>query len=214
MTLRVGLTGGIGCGKSAAAEAFRALGVPVVDADEIAHRLTAPDGPLVPAIVAAFGPRVLAAEGTLDRRRLRELVFADPAARQRLESIVHPAVRAEIARWVATLSDDVPYCIIVVPLLIETGLDREVDHVIVVDCEKDQQVARVSARDHLRPTEILPIMRAQVSRRERRGRADTLLDNTGSRENLWAQVATVHKNLCELARKQQQGEPAIQSRAK
>ena len=214
MTLRVGLTGGIGCGKSAAAEAFRALGVPVVDADEIAHRLTAPDGPLVPAIVAAFGPQVLAAEGTLDRRRLRELVFDDPAARQRLESIVHPAVRAEIARWVATLPDDVPYCIIVVPLLIETGLDREVDHVIVVDCEEDQQVARVSARDHLRPAEILPIMRAQVSRRERRRRADTLLDNTGSRENLWAQVATVHKNLCELARKQQQGEPAIQSRAK
>jgi dephospho-CoA kinase len=199
VTLCVGLTGGIGCGKSEAARAFRALGVPVIDADDIARALTVSGGRLVPRILAEFGPEVADAEGGLDRARLRRLVFADPEARRRLEAIVHPAVRDEIARRVADLPPT-PYCLVVVPLLFETGMEREMDHVIVVDCEESQQIDRVSARDGLAAAEVLPIVHAQLPRAERIRRADTLLDNTGERESLWAQVATVHENLLALAR--------------
>ncbi len=209
MTLRVGLTGGIGCGKSAAAAAFRALGVPVIDADEIAHELTSPGGPLVPDIAAAFGPEVVTAEGALNRPRLRRIVFEAPHARRALEAIVHPAVRHDIAQRLGALPPDTPYCVIVVPLLFETRMEREMDHVIVVDCEEEQQIARVRERDHLEPAEILPILRAQLSRAERRKKADTLLDNTGTQQNLWAQIATVHDNLSALAAHDTDPKPAI-----
>ncbi len=199
VTLCVGLTGGIGCGKNEAAKAFQALGVPVIDADEIARSLTAPGGPLVSQITAEFGPGIIDSEGALDRARLRRIIFESPESRRRLEAIVHPVVRGEIARRIAALPAT-PYCLVVVPLLFETGMDRAVDHVIVVDCEEDQQLSRVSGRDRLAPDEILPIIRAQIPRAERIRRADTLLDNTGTRENLWAQVATVHENLLVLAR--------------
>ena len=188
MTLVVGLTGGIGSGKSAVADALAALGAPVVDADAIAHELSAPGRAGHDAVVASLGRAFLAPDGTLDRARLRERAFADDAFRARLEGALHPPIRAEIARRVAAWR--APYGLLVVPLMLERGgLARLCDRVLVVDAPEDEQVRRVVARSGLDPAQVRAIMATQLARADRLARADDVLDNAGPREAIGPAVA-------------------------
>jgi dephospho-CoA kinase len=201
MPLIVGLTGGIGSGKSAAEKYFADLGVAVVDTDVIAHGLTGPGGPAMPALAAAFGPSVLAADGSLDRAATRVLVFAEPAARKRLEAILHPMIRDESERRCRqALEGGAPYVILTVPLLIESGDYRQrVDRVLVVDCDDEVRIARIAARSRLSRDEIERIMAAQCSRAERLTAADDIIENNGTPDRLAAQVEKLHRQYLELA---------------
>jgi dephospho-CoA kinase len=188
----VGLTGGIGSGKSTVSELFAELGTPVIDTDAIAHQLTAPGGSALEAIHALFGDRVMQADGTLDRAALRRRVFSDPAARHQLEAILHPRIRQKVEQTLATLT--APYVLIVIPLLVETGGYREVlNRVLVVDCPEDVQIARVMARSGLTYDEVTAIIAAQAGRAERLAAADDVIVNTASPEALRTQVATLHR---------------------
>jgi dephospho-CoA kinase len=198
MTLVVGLTGGIGSGKSAVADLFAALGVPVVDADAVAHDLSRPGRPGHEAVLAAFGPGVLAPDGTLDRAALRREVFADPAARARLEAVLHPLIRSEARKAIATWAT--PWGLVVVPLLFERGgFDGVVGRTIVVDCPEDEQLRRVVARSGLTEAEVRAIMATQLPRAERLARADDVIDNGGPRAALAAQVAALDARYRALA---------------
>jgi dephospho-CoA kinase len=194
----VGLTGGIGSGKSTVADLFAAQGVPVIDTDVIARVLTQPDGEALPAIRDAFGTTVFAADGTLDRAALRRVVFADPAARQRLEAILHPRIRERVAAALLRLS--APYALVVIPLLVETGAYRDLlQRVLVVDCAETEQVERVMRRSGLSRAEIAAILAAQASRGERLAAADDIVVNTASPDALAPQVAALHQRYRVLA---------------
>ncbi|MDZ7595326.1 MAG: dephospho-CoA kinase [Thiobacillus sp.] len=194
----VGLTGGIGSGKSTVADCFATLGVPVIDTDVIARDLTAPGGAALAAIRAAFGATVMQADGTLDRAALRRRVFADSAARHQLEAILHPRIRQVVGDMLAMLS--APYALIVIPLLVETGGYRDVlNRVLVVDCPEDVQVARVRARSGLTQAEIKAILAAQAGRAERLAVADDIIVNTATLEALRAEVAALHQRYLALA---------------
>ena len=187
----VGLTGGIGSGKSEVARLFASRGVTVVDTDIIAHQLTAPGGAAMEAIRAAFGDSVIAPDGALDRAAMRRLAFAQPEARGRLEAILHPLIRKESDAQVARATG--PYVLLVVPLLVESGSDgRRYQRVLVVDAPEAEQVARVAARSGLQPAEVRAIMGAQASRAERLSRADDIIDNSGPIGRLEAQVDRLH----------------------
>lgn len=200
MPFVVGLTGGIGSGKSAAAERFAARGAAIVDTDAIAHELTAPGGAAIEPIRLAFGDALLTAEGALDRAAMRRLVFADAAARERLEAILHPLIRAESeARLCRLASAD--YAVLVVPLLVETGDYRSrVDRVCVVDCPEALQLARVMARSGLSRDEVQAILAAQASRAQRLAAADDVIDNSQGLTELDAQVARLHEKYRTLAK--------------
>jgi dephospho-CoA kinase len=194
----VGLTGGIGCGKSTVADLFAALGATIVDTDVIAHALTAPQGAAMPAIVAEFGPDFAQPDGALDRARMRTLVFSDATARARLEAILHPRIRAatEAAGQAATGA----YVIYVVPLLIESGSWRErVTRVLAIDCSEDTQVARVMQRSHLSADEVRAIMATQVTRARRLAEADDIVDNDTGLEALRVQVHALHERYLALS---------------
>lgn len=194
----VGLTGGIGSGKSAAADIFAELGASVVDTDAIAHELTGPRGAAMTAIVAAFGTEVVAADGSLDRAAMRRLVFADAQARKRLEAILHPLIRAEAQRRCAAATG--AYAVQVVPLLIEAGGYRErAARIAVVDCSEETQVARVVARNALPADEVRRIMAAQASRAQRLAAADDVIDNEGDLAALRRQVEKLHRAYLKLA---------------
>lgn len=179
-TLRVGLTGGIGSGKSTVAAQLSDFGIQVIDADQISRASTAVGGAAIAPLRAAFGAACITPAGALDRGAMRTLVFNEPAARTRLEGIVHPLVEHEIARQVAAAERDGAACVVVdIPLLIEhleQWRDR-LDHVVVVDCEPETQLARVAARDHLSPEQIRKILQAQASRAQRLAAADTVIEN-------------------------------------
>lgn len=199
MTFVVGLTGGIGSGKSRAAGAFAALGADVVDTDAIAHQLTAPGGAALGAIVEAFGTDAIDATGAMDRARMRERVFRDQSARQRLEAILHPIIRIESQRLVAAAK--APYVVLVVPLLVESrGYRDRVGRVLVVDCPEEQQLERVGARSKLAPAEVRRIIAAQLPRARRLEAADDVIDNSGDIAALEAQVLALHRRYLELAR--------------
>lgn len=192
MTLVVGVTGGIGSGKSAVAAAFARLGAPVVDTDAIAHELSARGAPGQLAVTEAFGPQALAADGSLDRTWLRRQAFADPAFRARLEGLLHPLIGAETLRRMAAWT--APYGLCVVPLLVESArLLAHIDRVLVVDCPEATQVARVAARSGLAPAEVRAIMAAQASRAERLARADDVIDNSGPPDAIAPQVAELDR---------------------
>jgi len=196
----VGLTGGIGSGKSAAADLFAARGALMVDTDQIAHQLTAPGGAAMEAIRAAFGNGVVAADGALNRPAMRALAFEDPGTRKRLEAILHPMIRAESERL--CLAATTPYVMLVVPLLIESGTYRQrVRRLCVVDCPEEVQVARVMQRSGLEERQVRAIMAAQASRAERLAAADDVIDNGGSYEQLAAQVERLHAAYLQLAAK-------------
>ena len=196
--LLVGLTGGIGSGKTTVADLFGALGVPLIDTDLIAHALTAPGGAAMAAIAREFGDAVIAADGRLERAAMRALAFADPDARRRLESILHPMIREETQRRIAAAQG--PYAIVVVPLLVESGTWRRwVDRVLVVDCPVEVQVARVIRRSGLAPSEVEAIIAAQASRAQRLAAADDVLDNGGEADALPDQVRALHERYLRLA---------------
>jgi dephospho-CoA kinase len=188
--LKIGLTGGIGCGKTTVAKLFAAKGAPVLDADSISREMVEPGRPALQEIVLHFGPEVLK-NGRLDRARLRRLVFAVPGARQWLESLLHPLVYAEMQRRIARLS--APYCLLVVPLLLETGRRDFVDRLLVVDCPTELQRQRVRLRDGSDDTEIDRILSTQVAREDRLAAADDVIENAADQEKLSEQVDRLHQ---------------------
>jgi dephospho-CoA kinase len=187
----VGLTGGIGCGKTTVADLFAARGASVIDTDQIAHTLTAPHGAAMPALLEEFGADYATPEGALDRAKMRALVFADPGARARLEAILHPRIRDATAA--AALLATGPYVMFVVPLLIESGTWRErVTRVLAIDCPEEVQVARVMARNGLMESQVRAIMAAQVTRAQRQAAADDILLNDAGVDALLPQVERLH----------------------
>ena len=202
MPYTIGLTGGIGSGKSSVAEMFSALGASVIDADAIAHALTGPQGAAIAPIRATFGDDFIGADGALDRARMRDLAFAEPGAKKKLEAILHPLIRSESDRLAAAASG--PYVVLMIPLLIESGgtqppgRDRY-RRIAVVDCPPATQVARVMTRSKLPEAQVRAIMAAQASREQRLAAADDVIDNARLPEALRPQVERLHRKYLALA---------------
>jgi dephospho-CoA kinase len=199
--LVVGLTGGIGSGKSAAADAFGAHGATIVDTDVIAHELTQAGGAAMPHIQSLFGPAFVSSSGALDRARMRERVFGDPAAKLALEGLLHPMIREESQRRIAAAgSRGAAYVVHVIPLLVESKDYRlRVQRVAVVDCPETQQIERVMRRSRLSEDEVRAIMRTQASRAERLAAADDVIDNSGTIDALRKQVSALHGKYLKMA---------------
>ena len=195
--LIVGLTGGIGSGKSTAAQCFSELGVPVVDADVIAREVVAKGQPALEEIARTFGPTVIDEQGYLRRDRLRQIVFADPARRHQLELILHPRIRSVMAQRLAQLS--APYCIASIPLLVETGQRDTVHRVLVIDAPEALQYQRIRQRDGASDAEIGAIISSQAGRNERLAAADDIIVNDAELDNLKQAVLRQHQRYSELA---------------
>lgn len=195
----VGLTGGIGSGKSAVAEIFARLGAEVIDTDVIAHGLTAVAGAAMPAIINAFGTDVAKPSGALDRTVMRKRIFSEPDARKRLETILHPMIRAESARRLQNVT--APYAVLVVPLLVENldAYQELIDRIAVVDCESAQQIARTAQRPGLDFAQAEAILAAQTSQLERLRLADDVINNRGELTSLDRQVGHLHADYLLLA---------------
>ncbi len=188
----VGITGGIGSGKSRAAAMFGEMGAGVVDTDEISHQITASGGSAMPEIVAAFGPAAAGADGSLDRAAMRQRIFSDALARRRLEDILHPRIR-ETARSRVNEST-APYVLLVVPLLLETGAYRDlIRRVLVIDCDESLQISRAMQRSNLTADAVRAIMAAQLPRQQRLAGADDVIRNDGDIAQLRAQVTDLHQ---------------------
>lgn len=198
MSYRVGLTGGIGSGKSTVASLFAELGVPVIDTDVISHQLTQSGGAAIPAIRTEFGEDYIDASGALDRVKMRELVFSDNSAKQRLEKILHPLILAQ-AKFQAE-SSPAPYVLLVVPLLFETsGYQGWLDHTVTVDCSEKTQIARATRRNGLNEQTVRAIMARQVSRSRRLQLADDAIRNDATLTELRLQTAQLHQHYLNLA---------------
>ncbi|WP_301101254.1 dephospho-CoA kinase [Propionivibrio sp.] len=199
MSLVIGLTGGIGSGKSTVADLFASLGVAIVDTDVIAHELTGVQGAAMPEIAAAFGPSMRLADGGLDRSAMRRLVFSDPSLKSRLEAILHPMIQRESKARCQAVSE-APYVLLVVPLLVESGTYRQLaDRILVVDCDEAVQRSRLMARSGLSLDEAQAIMNTQATRTERLAVADDVVFNGAGRDNLQAQVVALHRRYLALA---------------
>lgn len=199
MSFVVGLTGGIGSGKSTVAERFATFGVAVVDTDAIAHDMTGAQGAAMSLIGAVFGPSVLLADGGLDRAAMRRLVFSDSSAKSRLEAILHPMIRRE-SEARCREATAAPYVLLVVPLLVESGNYRKsVDRILVVDCDKTVQISRVMERSGLSDDEVQAIMGTQAARSERLAVADDVVFNSENLEKLEPQITALHQRYLELA---------------
>lgn len=196
--LTIGLTGGIASGKSAVGDEFARLGVPVIDADQIARDVVRPGQPALAEIRDTFGQNVIQADGTLDRQRLRQIVFADEAARKKLDAIVHPRVGEELQRAREQATGD--YVVLMVPLLIEAGMEALVDRVLVVDVPEEVQIERLRARDTVDEEQARRMIEAQASREQRLARADDVLRNTVPHNRLPSLVAKLHKAYLSLQR--------------
>lgn len=197
---RLGLTGGIGSGKSLVADMLQELGATVIDTDRVAHELTAPGGQAIPSIRDAFGDDLIREDGAMDRDRMRALVFEDPSSRKMLEAIIHPLIRKRVGE-LATQATGC-YIVFVVPLLIESGRWRhQVDRVCVVDCDRQTQIDRVVSRNGLALPQIERILAAQATRQERLDHADDVITNDGqtTRESVREQVLVLHQRWCNLA---------------
>lgn len=195
--LVVGLTGGIGSGKSAVTTEFERLGVPVVDADLVAREVVMPGSPGLREVVAAFGTDVLGADGMLDRKQLRLRVFDDDTQRKRLEAILHPKIRDRIRHKLEAITT--PYCILCVPLLVERQGYENVDRILVIDCGEQLQITRVMARDDLTRSQVEAIMRTQATREQRLAMADDVIDNSRGLDALRAPIAKLHAKFTEIA---------------
>jgi dephospho-CoA kinase len=195
--LRIGLTGGIASGKTTAAERFIELGVAVIDADEAARTVVAPGQAGLAAVVARFGPGVLATNGELNRRALRDLVFADPALRRELEDILHPLIRAAMEERAAASGG--PYLVMAIPLLVEGGDRKTVDRILVIDIDSDTQLQRVMTRDSCSLTQARAIIDAQASRAARLQAADDVIVNSGSVAELRCAVDELHRRYLDLS---------------
>jgi len=197
---KLGLTGGIGSGKTHVANLLAGWGATVIDTDLIAHQLTAPGGTAIEAIRVSFGDALIDTAGALDRARMRELVFADASRRSELEGILHPRIAQEVLRQAAEATGI--YAVFVVPLLIESGRWRDrIDRLCVVDCEVETQIARVQARSAIPIETIKRIMGAQATRAQRLEAADDIIANMASTSltELEKQVLVLHKAWCNLA---------------
>jgi dephospho-CoA kinase len=194
----VGLTGGIGSGKSAAAQVFEELGTTVIDTDVLAHALTVPGGAAMAPIRSAFGTDYLTVDGALDRARMRELVFADAAKKHLLESILHPLIRAQTNELVQAARG--AYVILMIPLLIESpDYRRRCQRILVVDCPEELQLSRVTARSGLAAAQVRAIMANQVSRAARLAAADDVIDNSQDLAQLRRRVEALHARYLKLA---------------
>jgi len=193
----VGLTGGIGSGKSTVADLFVEQGAGLVDTDAIARELTMADGVAMPMLTAEFGRKILAADGALDRAAMRQLAFADPSARSRLESILHPLIRQISTKRCQAATE--AYVILAVPLLVESGAYRDrCDRIVVVDCPESLQIARVMARNGLSQEEVKAIMAAQATRQQRLLVADDVVVNDADKTKIHDQVKMLHSNYLAL----------------
>jgi len=197
--LVVGLTGGIGSGKSAASKIFSELGRPVIDADLVAREVVEPGEPALGKIVTKFGADVLTPQGELDRASLREKVFSDNQAREWLEQLLHPVIRTRIMEKIEDYQGTTPLVILASPLLLETDQHKLVDHVIVIDVPESLQISRTVARDNNSEALVKRIMDAQLPRDERLSKADSVLNNGGSVESLKDQIRLLDLKLRELA---------------
>lgn len=198
--LKIGLTGGIGCGKSTVTALFTKLGAPVIDADQISHNLVKPKQPALALIKQTFGNSVIKKNGGLDREKLREIVFSDRHAKKQLEAILHPLIYQAIQTKLAAM--DAAYSIISIPLLLETGMTGLVDRILVIDCPTAMQIQRVVKRDHLTVARIQSIIDSQVSRAARIVQADDLIDNSESADGLAEQVKKLHNLYISLSHHQ------------
>ena len=194
---RIGLTGGIASGKSTAAKFFGALGVPILDSDQIARDVVEPGQPPLERLIERFGRKILTPDGHLDRPALREIVFSDPKARADLEALTHPAIGAAMEARSAEAGG--PYQILVVPLLVEKNLTGHVDRVLVVDCDEELQVRRLRDRDGSTPEQVQAILKAQAPRAARLRAADDVIHNDTDMSAVREQVAVLHARYLELA---------------
>ncbi len=207
MSFVVGLTGGIGSGKSTVAELFAECGAEIIDTDAISHQLTASGGRAIAAIRQLFGDAVIDASGAMDRAAVRRIAFADPAARTNLEAVLHPMIREAVSHRLSRVI--APYAILVVPLLVETGAYRDrLDRVLVVDCDEATQLQRVMARSQLSEAEVQAIIGTQARREDRLRHAHDVLENHGDRDSLRSRVAALHQQYLQAAR-----EKAVRSSA-
>jgi len=195
--LRIGLTGGIASGKSTVAGLFKALGVPVYDTDAIARELVEPGQPALQQIIQVFSKKILDANGQLDRQKLKQQVFASEVDRNKLEAILHPRIRESLLAKIQQCNT--PYCIAVIPLLVEKHWQDIVDRVLVVDAPEAIQIQRTQQRDQLSESLIRRIINSQISREERLAVADDVIDNNGAPDTLQARVNQLHKNYLKLA---------------
>ena len=195
--LRIGLTGGIASGKSLVADCFADMGIPVIDTDEIARVVVEPGQPALEEIRAQFGAEILTPDGHLDRRAMRRLVFDDALQRRRLEAILHPRIRHEALERAKRAGG--PYQVLVVPLLVESGFDQLTDRVLVIDCPRALQEARLLDRDSEDPGRIERILAAQLSRDDRLRAADDVIDNSGTVAATLAQVKALHERYLAIA---------------
>jgi len=189
--LRIGLTGGIGSGKSEASREFARLGVPVIDTDVIARELVRPGQPALAEIVTRFGTEMLGENGNLDRTRLRKTVFSDPGLRRQLEAILHPRIRDRAVAL--TEQTEGPYCVLVIPLLVETAGDYPLDRILVIDSPRELQIERIAARDGLSESEIKSVLETQASREQRLAIADDIIVNDASPEHLRSEIERLHR---------------------
>ena len=188
--LKIGLTGGIGSGKSTVSKIFQKINIPVIDADEIAHQLVTVGQPALTKIQQEYGSNILNPDGTLNRKQLKELIFSDDLQKQKLETILHPLIYQAIQKQINALNT--PYCIICIPLLFETDMTNLVDRILVVDCPVEEQIKRLLKRDNMTIERIQSIIDSQVSRAFRKSMANDLLDNTLSNESLAQQIKKLH----------------------
>jgi dephospho-CoA kinase len=195
--LRIGLTGGIASGKSTVAGRFRELGIPVIDADEAARRVVAPGERGLEAVVRRFGKELLTPHGELDRTQLRARIFADEAERRDLEALLHPLIRADMARAVQEARG--PYVVLAIPLLVEGARRDQVDRILVIDVDEETQRARLKARDGTSDAQARAILAAQATRAQRLAAADDVLTNSGSLEALRREVDRLHERYLTLA---------------
>lgn len=197
-TFVIGVTGGIGSGKSTVCELFaERFGVPVIDADVLAREVVEPGEPGLAALVERFGDDILTTTGTLDRPKLKRLVFSDDARRRELEQILHPRIRDRMRAALEAIT--APYCLLGIPLLTEGGRSDVIDHVLVVDCPEEVQIERVRRRDDLTAAEVMAIMRTQASRESRRALADDIVINAGNRADLVDRIDELHQKFTRIA---------------
>ena len=202
----IGVTGGIASGKSTVARAFEALGAPWVDADDVAREVVEPGEPALAEISERFGQRVLNEDGTLNRRALREIVFAEPEERRWLESVTHPRIRARLTEHLARLeASGAPYVLLVSPLLFESGQSEMADRCLVIDVPEALQIERTAARDDVDEAQARAIVAAQMPRAERLARADDVLDNSGSEDAMRRRVAELDRRYRQITSDQSHG---------
>ena len=200
--ISIGLTGGIGSGKTAVANRFKQFDIPVIDADIITRKLVVPGSIALERIVKRFGEDIVDANQNLDRHKLRQIIFRNQTARRDLEEILHPMVRQEITKQLSRLSS--PYVLVVVPLMVESGMVAMFDRVIVVDCEEAEQIKRVIKRDHCTKDEVNAIIQTQIPRNKRLAIATDIINNTGDIGSLDGQVERMHYSFLSLVEKKRQ----------